>query len=151
MRLWSLHPQYLDAKGLVALWREALLAQKVLLGATRGYHHHPQLARFQCQRQPMAVIAAYLREVWREAVRRGYHFDQSKIAVRATRRKIAVNDGQLEYELAHLKAKLKLRNAAAYARIRLVTQAQAHPLFEPTPGAREDWEVVAVSLKRRAG
>jgi len=30
MRLWSLHPRYLDAKGLVALWREGLLAQKVL-------------------------------------------------------------------------------------------------------------------------
>lgn len=37
MRIWSLHPSYLDAKGLVALWRETLLAQKVLLGATVGY------------------------------------------------------------------------------------------------------------------
>jgi hypothetical protein len=36
MRLWTLHPKYLDARGLVALWREALLAQKVLRGATRG-------------------------------------------------------------------------------------------------------------------
>jgi hypothetical protein len=27
MRLWSLHPKYLDAKGLVAVWR--LLAKKV--------------------------------------------------------------------------------------------------------------------------
>ncbi|HEU5178767.1 MAG TPA: pyrimidine dimer DNA glycosylase/endonuclease V, partial [Burkholderiales bacterium] len=32
MRLWSLHPKYLDARGLVALWREALLAQAVLRG-----------------------------------------------------------------------------------------------------------------------
>lgn len=32
MRLWTLHPKYLDTKGLVALWREALLAQKVLQG-----------------------------------------------------------------------------------------------------------------------
>ena len=148
MRLWSLHPQYLDAKGLVALWREALLAQKVLLGATRGYRHHPQLARFQCQRQPMAAIAAYLREVWREAVRRGYHFDQSKIVARSARKKITVNYGQLEYELGHLKAKLKLRDAPAYARIRQLKLAQAHPLFEPIPGAREEWEVV-VAAKRR--
>jgi carboxyl-terminal processing protease len=29
MRLWSLHPKYLDAQGLVALWREALLAKAV--------------------------------------------------------------------------------------------------------------------------
>ena len=41
MRLWTLHPQYLDPRGLVALWREALLAQKVLLGRTRGYRAHP--------------------------------------------------------------------------------------------------------------
>ncbi len=47
MRLWSLHPSHLDSRGLVALWREALLAQKVLRGLTRGYKHHPQLARFR--------------------------------------------------------------------------------------------------------
>jgi hypothetical protein len=29
-RIWSLHPKYLDARGLVALWREGLLAQAVL-------------------------------------------------------------------------------------------------------------------------
>ena len=33
MRLWTLHPQYLDAQGLTALWRESLLARKVLQGA----------------------------------------------------------------------------------------------------------------------
>ncbi|MFZ2406304.1 MAG: pyrimidine dimer DNA glycosylase/endonuclease V [Methylobacter sp.] len=33
--------------GLLALWREALLAQKVLRGESRGYRHHPQLARFR--------------------------------------------------------------------------------------------------------
>jgi hypothetical protein len=30
MRIWSLHPKYLDSKGLVALWRESLLAKNVL-------------------------------------------------------------------------------------------------------------------------
>jgi hypothetical protein len=60
MRLWTLHPQYLDSKGLVAAWREGLLAQKVLAGKTRGYRHHPQLKRFQAQSQPLAAIAAFL-------------------------------------------------------------------------------------------
>ncbi|MDI6747818.1 MAG: pyrimidine dimer DNA glycosylase/endonuclease V [Rhodocyclaceae bacterium] len=41
MRLWTLHPRYLDARGLVALWREARLAQAVLGGKTRGYTHTP--------------------------------------------------------------------------------------------------------------
>lgn len=31
MRLWSIHPCYLDSKGLIALWRESLLAQACLL------------------------------------------------------------------------------------------------------------------------
>ncbi len=34
MRLWTLHPKYLDPRGLVALWREALFAQAVLRGWT---------------------------------------------------------------------------------------------------------------------
>ena len=46
MRLWSLHPKYLDIKGLVACWREGLLARKVLLDQTKGYKNHPQLIRF---------------------------------------------------------------------------------------------------------
>src|SRR5579862_5032823 len=79
MRLWTLHPKYLDAKGLVALWREALLAQKVLRGKTKGYRHHPQLARFKAHENPVVALAAYLREVHKEAKRRGYAFDGSKI------------------------------------------------------------------------
>src|SRR5215469_13636323 len=72
MRLWTIHPKHLDAKGLVALWREALLAQKVLQGRTRGYRHHPQLFRFQATRNPAATIASYLAVVHEESVRRGY-------------------------------------------------------------------------------
>jgi hypothetical protein len=47
MRIWSIHPKYLDIKGLVALWREALLAKHVLEGRTKGYRNHPQLDRFK--------------------------------------------------------------------------------------------------------
>ncbi|MFI5209112.1 MAG: pyrimidine dimer DNA glycosylase/endonuclease V, partial [Gemmatimonadales bacterium] len=72
MRLWSLHPRYLDAKGLVALWREGLLAKAVLQGKTRGYRHHPQLERWMRAVDPVASMNAYLVEVWREADRRGY-------------------------------------------------------------------------------
>jgi hypothetical protein len=57
MRLWSLHPCYLDRQGLLALWREALLAQKMLQGQTRGYRFHPQLERFRAQSDPSAAIA----------------------------------------------------------------------------------------------
>jgi Pyrimidine dimer DNA glycosylase len=82
MRLWTLHPRYLDSKGLVAAWREALLAQKVLAGATRGYRHHPQLIRFQSQADPRAAIASFLVGLADEAANRGYRFDASKISRR---------------------------------------------------------------------
>lgn len=54
MRLWTIHPKYLDTRGLTALWREALLARKVLKGLTIGYRHHPQLERFRQQARPVA-------------------------------------------------------------------------------------------------
>ena len=60
MRLWTLHPRYLDAAGLVALWREGLLARAVLRGKTRGYRHHPQLERFRCHASPRSAINRYL-------------------------------------------------------------------------------------------
>src|SRR6476646_9124589 len=79
MRLWSLHPKYLDAKGLVALWREALLARAVLRGQTKGYRQHPQVQRFREHATPVQMIEAYLYEVLCEAQRRGYAFDSSKV------------------------------------------------------------------------
>ena len=79
MRLWTLHPRHLDAAGLVALWREALLAQAVLLGRTRGYTRHPQLERFRTAADPVAAIAGYLRVVADEAKARGYAFNAARI------------------------------------------------------------------------
>ena len=72
MRLWTLHPKYLDARGLVALWREALLAQAVLGRQTGGYTRHPQLIRFRNSPSPTESLASYLQAVHAEASRRGY-------------------------------------------------------------------------------
>ncbi|MDO8989568.1 MAG: pyrimidine dimer DNA glycosylase/endonuclease V [Sideroxyarcus sp.] len=142
MRIWSLHPQHLDAKGLVALWRETLLAQKVLLGETKGYRNHPQLARFNSHRDPPAAIAAYLHGILREAERRGYHFDGSKILRKDSKIKIRVTDGQIAYELAHLRKKLKVRDSAAYERLVHCGSPSAHPLFKVVSGEIEEWEIV---------
>jgi hypothetical protein len=143
MRLWSLHPRYLDAKGLVALWREALLAQKVLAGATRGYRHHPQLQRFREQADASGAIAVYLRAVQQEAERRGYRFDASKIGRCSGQVKIAVTRGQIEYEWRHLRAKLAVRDPAVWERNGEVMKPEAHPLFEIVDGAVAAWEVIA--------
>src|ERR1700753_2316699 len=101
MRLWSLHPSLLDRAGLVALWREALLAQKVLAGATKGYRHHPQLDRFRQSEDPNCAVATYLWCVADEAKERGYRFDVSKIAMPRGIFTIPVTKGQLAYELTH--------------------------------------------------
>jgi len=140
MRLWTVNPSYLDSKGLVAAWREALLAQKVLAGDTRGYRHHPQLVRFQAQADPLDAIAAFLRGLEAEARQRGYHFDAAKIRRSKPVRRIAETDGQLLYEWKHLRAKLRIRAPALYRQYRKVLRPEPHPLFRIIPGGVRDWE-----------
>jgi len=141
VRLWSLHPQYLDSKGLVALWREALLAQRVLQGETRGYTRHPQLLRFKEQPRPVAAIATYLLHIHREAVERGYHFDADKIAPGRSRKQMLVTDGQLAYEWQHLLGKLKLRDPQRYRELRSLQHPLPHPMILIVPGEVAAWEI----------
>jgi hypothetical protein len=140
MRLWSLDPSYLDARGLVALWREALLARKVLEGRTRGYRRHPQLERFRARRDPVAAIDRYLGIVYAEAVKRGYRFDAGKIGAVRRVGKIPVTESQLAFELEHLRKKLKGRDHERYAALNGVRAARPNPLFKAVPGAIESWE-----------
>ena len=140
MRLWSIHPKYLDPKGLVALWREGLLAQKVLLGQTKGYRQHPQLTRFRACGDPVLAIGAYLAQVASEAARRGYNFDQSKLVLVGKCGRIAVTSGQMDYEREHLLRKLSERAPDLLAsRVSLIT-FETHPLFHLVPGDIEEWE-----------
>jgi hypothetical protein len=139
MRLWTIHPKYLDARGLVALWREALLARRVLEGQTRGYRSHPQLDRFRGHRNPVSAIDVYLAAVLEEADRRGYAFDRTKvIAARASR--IPETRGQLQYEWEHLRRKLRRRAPRAYRKTVAVMIPEAHPLFRIVSGGVRPWE-----------
>lgn len=140
MRLWSLHPSYLDSKGLVALWREGLLAKAVLSGETRGYKNHPQLERFKSQRDPQAAINTYLLEVHREAERRGYRFDIHKLDATRSRKKIHVTEGQLRYEWSHLQSKLFRRDPSRHECNASIVEVQPHPLMKTVPGEIESWE-----------
>jgi hypothetical protein len=140
MRLWSLHPRYLDARGLVAVWREGLLAQAVLAGRTRGYRHHPQLIRFRQSDAPRSYIAAYLRSVCEEAARRGYRFDARKIGRHGPLEPLRVTRGQLSYEWAHLLAKLEQRAPEWLNALPRARPPRPHPLFRVTRGGIADWE-----------
>lgn len=140
MRIWSLHPALLDRRGLVAGWREALLAQAVLAGSTRGYLAHPQLERFRADPEPLAAIGAYLVHLADEADVRGYRFDVSRIRepLRAEGR-LTVTTGQLEHELAHLRAKVAEREPTRLPAL-AAAAATPHPLFVEMPGGVESWE-----------
>ena len=140
MRLWSLHPRYLDSKGLVALWREGLLAQAVLRGHTVGYTNHPQLTRFKEHERPLAALATYLFVVYTEAKSRGYAFDRSKIRVVSNKLVIPVSHGQVRYEWRHLQQKLRRRDPTAWRRCLKIKRPQVHPLFTVYSGPAEKWE-----------
>ena len=150
MRIWSLHPAHLDGKGLVACWRESLLAQAVLDGRTRGYRSHPQLVRFRDTHDPLATIGTYLSGLAEQATARGYRFDGDRIMQPAAARegsddlgsgvvRMTVTAGQLAFEWSHLGNKLAARSPADAERWRASTPIP-HPLFDTVPGGIEDWE-----------
>lgn len=148
MRIWSLHPSLLDRAGLVAGWRETLLAQKVLRGLTKGYTRHPQLQRFRVAPDPVAAVAAYLDAMADEAAARGYRFDRSRIVELTGSQQesvaglqIPVTEGQIAYEWTHLRAKIAARAPEwATALDTIGATPVPHPLFRMVPGGIEDWE-----------
>ncbi|KQY57249.1 MULTISPECIES: pyrimidine dimer DNA glycosylase/endonuclease V [unclassified Nocardioides] len=142
MRVWSLHPEQLDVKGLVACWRETLLAQKVLRGLTEGYRNHPQLTRFRATDDPVAAVATYLHGIADEADARGYNFDRARVVTEADPAlRMPVTEGQVAHEWRHLLAKVALRDPERHLSL-LATEARVHSLFVVHPGPVEPWEVV---------
>ena len=141
MRLWTIHPRFLDAKGLVALWREGLLAKAVLEGHTKGYRKHPQLIRFRAHNQPVEALCEYLRCVLAESQNRGYHFDATKLPSQIfSVGLIEESQGQLEYEWQHLLNKLSVRDPDRLRRLSSVRHPEPHPLFTIVPGGIKSWE-----------
>jgi hypothetical protein len=141
MRIWSLHPKYLDVKGLVALWRETLLARHVLEGRTKGYLHHPQLKRFKAAEHPTDCLNQYLTVVYEEAEKRGYHFDKSKINPDFQQSRLPVTKGQIEFEKNHLLNKLITRDIDKFNNLVSQENFLCNPLFYLIEGEVEDWEV----------
>jgi hypothetical protein len=140
MRIWTLNPKYLDTKGLVALWRETLLAKKVLEGKTRGYNHHPQLKRFKDSSDTLKNINYYLQCVWEEARKRNFNFDNRKFNYETDISKIPVTEGQLKHEMLHLLNKLRTRDVNRYEQYKNLEKMDLHPLFYLTGGGIEEWE-----------
>ncbi|HVO74608.1 MAG TPA: pyrimidine dimer DNA glycosylase/endonuclease V [Ignavibacteriaceae bacterium] len=139
MRLWSIHPKYLDSKGLTACWREALLARKVLSNQTTGYKNHPQLKRFLLHLDPISAVNSYLLHLYDEASTRDFAFDHSKLVPSGVS-KIPVTAGQIIYEMDHLKRKLWKRDRRKYFTICKIKIPEPNPLFRVIEGDLENWE-----------
>lgn len=142
MRIWSLHPKYLDSKGLVALWRETLLAKNVLEENTKGYKNHPQLERFKNAKNPIGAINQYLSFVFDEAQKRKFTFDEKKFEKSKSKIRLTVTKGQMDYEFKHLLNKLITRDYNLYLKFENTKMITPHPLFEIIEGEIENWEIV---------
>jgi hypothetical protein len=143
MRLWSIHPKYLDPKGLVALWRESLLAKHVLEGKTKGYKNHPQLNRFRKSPKPLDAINNYLGIIHQEAASRQYNFDKQKVDWGFLPTSLSVTKGQLQYESVHFLNKIKIRDPQKYKKLKPLLPFDPHPIFNLIDGGTEDWEINA--------
>ncbi len=142
MRLWSIHPKYLDSIGLIACWRETLLAKKVLLNLTKGYKNHPQLLRFKNSSSPIDYINFYLNELYIESKNRNYNFNYKKISgFKKNLKKIKITNKQIEYEFSHLMKKLKTRSVKKYNELKKVDIIETNNLFKIIPGKIENWEI----------
>jgi hypothetical protein len=140
MRIWSLHPKYLDAKGLVALWRESLLAKQVLEGKTKGYKNHPQLIRFINSGNAIGCINQYLTSVYENSLERGYNFNKNKVNPDFIPTKLTVTDEQIKFEMKHLLKKLEARDSERFHKLSFKIKIDANPLFRIIDGEIEEWE-----------
>jgi len=143
MRLWSIHPKYLNSKGLVALWRESLLAKNVLEGKTKGYRNHPQLLRFKNAASSADAIHYYLEEIHKESAGRDYSFDRKKFTANLKPDKIPVTSEQISYEFMHLRQKLERRDPKKLKELLKVKKIDPHPLFTVIKGPLEEWEKIS--------
>ncbi len=142
MRIWSIHPKYLDSKGFVALWRETLLAKNVLEGKTVGYRNHPQLDRFKNSHNTLDAINQYLSNIYDESVERHFTFNSTKFKKPIVPLFLTVSEGQLIFEFEHLLCKLKEREINLYKTLKETTSIIPHPMFKIVQGKIEKWERV---------
>jgi len=129
MRVWIVHPKYLDCKGLVALWRETLLARKVLKGKTKGWRNHPQLNKLKNHKNSVAAVNTYLLYVWKESEKRCYKFNKRKIEKNFTKKKIKIPKKEVISDFEELKNKLKKRDPKRYREIVKVKKIEVNPIF----------------------
>lgn len=130
MRLWSIHPKYLDKHALIALWREGLLAQKALSGKGLVDEANVQLVRFKKSANPVRAIGSYLSFVASEGAKQGCKLNHERILQPNFEAKFMTTDvAQMELEVEQLKARMKTRNKDKFKLLTDVHKFEANPVF----------------------
>ena len=145
MRIWSLHPQYLDQKGLGGQWEEGIIAQNTLFFQEGKYLNYPVLHRVKAHQEPVAWIGMYLNEILKEAnVNRGYNYNDQLIKQLKPTLPMPVTRGQLYYEWTLLQGRLQKRDPVKMSLNDGVdiNNIKANPMFYVIDGDIEDWERV---------
>ena len=150
MRIWTLHPRFLDRQGLLGQWREALQAKNALLDPHHSSNvcHERQLRRFKAAKiQALSCMGVYLHAVADEMILRGYKPNVSLIPYYVgTPSLIPVTQGQVNFEIAHLMAKLTERDPSRLlplSKIRVLMSNQLNPIFKEVGGDIESWEKIS--------
>ena len=99
--------------------------------------------RFKFIPNGIGTLGLYLWEIYFEARKRGYDFDERKINKRnSIIKELTITKGQLEYEMARLQNKLYKRDRDKFwDNQRLINnKIEPHPLFHVVEGEIEEWE-----------
>lgn len=143
MRIWSLHPKYLDKKELIDSWNDGLRTIGILTRNHQGSIFRPELSRFRSQSEPIIAVEKYLLSIANEAKRRGYMVDIRKLPSIpvVVSHKIPVSSGQIEYEWRQLMHVLAGRSPGFLRRIEYSPSHDINPIFYKRPGHDiETWE-----------
>lgn len=134
MRIWSIHPAYLDSKRLGAQWREGLLCRYVMNGLTKGYKNHPQFLRFR-DKVKSDFLDTYLYYIWLESKSRGFNYNINLLNDINENNNYCfpVTLSQVQYEIKHLYYKLCIKRDVP-------SDIKIHPCFHIVDGPIEWWE-----------
>ena len=140
-RIWSLHPKYLDGIEIFFLWRNCIMAKKILDGTEKVNRKFPHLARFESSSNPIGAINIYLSEVYKIASTHGKNFKLDKFDDSFKDISLNVTKGQMEYEVELFKKKLRNRSSDTNALIFKIKIIEPNPLFKVVEGNKEAWDI----------
>lgn len=152
MRVWTIHPKYLNRKELSACWHDGLRALKVLSEPEKYQRFYEGLSVFRVQSEPVYALAKYLQAIGKEGVKRGLQMDLSLLpeVPKDFRLKIPVSEERIASERKLLTKRLAGLGRWHLRKFQSMLPGRTNPLFfvqndnHPSP-----WEIISrVGLSR---